>query len=498
MKRRYFISGVTIGFLFFIFSYYGFSFMEKHSFGRLRSKDSPYVFTGVGPEITNLQNSFVNIAKAVKPSVVQITTEKVVTQRYWDPFGNFEGFFRSPLDDFFRTPRRQQQQQPKTFERKQQGLGSGFIVDEKGYIITNNHVIRDVDKILVTLNDGTHKYEAKVVGSDPKTDLALIKIEAKEMLPAVKLGDSESLQPGEWVMAIGNPMGLSATVTVGVISAKGRSGFHITQYEDFIQTDAAINPGNSGGPLVNINAEVIGINTFIVSPQVGQNLGFAIPVNMAKHVFTQLRDKGKVVRGYLGIVHQPLDEDLAKSFGLKNTKGALVLDVMPDTPASSAGIKTEDVILVFDGKTIEDTKELQMKVADTPVGKKVKIIVWRDKKEVQLNLVVGEMPSDEQLASITEDSAWRGIKVAGLSDDIKEKYKVEGTSGVVVVSVEPGSPADEVELTVGTIILAIEGKSIKGLSDYKDVVRKLSSKSNARIRIKKGANIRVLLLKGEK
>jgi len=495
MKKRYFVSGITIGLLIFLLGFYISSRINNYAFGKFRRTQTPYVFTSAGTEIVNLQNSFVNIAKAVKPSVVQITTEKTVTQRYWDPFGDFEGFFRSPFEDFFGTPRRQQ---PRTLEKKQHGLGSGFIVDEKGYIITNYHVIRDVDKILVTLNDGTHKYEARVIGNDSKTDLALIKIEAKELLPSVRLGDSDAIEPGEWVMAIGNPMGLSATVTVGVVSAKGRSGFGITQYEDFIQTDAAINPGNSGGPLVNINAEVIGINTFIVSPQVASNIGFAIPVNMAKHVFTELRDKGKVVRGYLGVVLHPLDEDLAKNLGLRDTKGALVAQVMADTPASKAGIKEEDVILSFDGKDIEDMKDLQMKVADTPVGKKVRIVVWRDKKEVPLSLMIAEMPPDEQLATMKDGVSWRGIKVSAITDEIKERLRIDESSGVVVTMVEEDSAAYESGISAGTVILGIDGSNIKGLADYRDIVKKIPADRDVRLRVRQNANVRLLLLKGEK
>ncbi len=497
MKKRYFVSGITIGLLVSLLGFYVSSKVGSRVFGKTPYGQTPYVFTGVGADVINTQNAFVNIAKMVKPSVVQITTEKTVTQRYWDPFGDFEEFFSSPFEDFFgRIPRKQQ---PKTYERKQQGLGSGFIVDESGYIITNNHVIKDVDKIFVTLNDNSHKYEAKIIGNDSKTDLALIKIDAKGIfLPAVKLGDSDVIEPGEWVMAIGNPMGLSATVTVGVVSAKGRSGFGITQYEDFIQTDAAINPGNSGGPLVNINAEVIGINTFIVSPQVASNIGFAIPINMAKHVFTELRDKGKVERGYLGVVLQPLDEDLAKSLGLKNTKGALVSQVMPDTPAAKAGIKEEDVIISFDGKEIQDMKDLQMKVAETPVGKSVKIVVLRDKKEVSLTLKIGEMPSDEQLASMVEGPVWRGMKVSAITEDIKERMRISDNAGVIVTGVEPGSAADEAGISAGTIILAIEGRNIKGLSDYNEVIKKLPADKDVRLRVKQGTTIRVLLLKGGK
>jgi serine protease Do len=317
MKKNVFW-GFILGLFFSGIIFTGYSAVEKKS--ENRKIYSGFITSTSFDEPITLQSAFVQVARTVKPSVVQITTEKIVTYRYWDPFGDLEEFFKFPFD--FDIPRRRQQ--PKTFKKKQEGLGSGFIVSEDGYILTNNHVIEGVDKILVKLLGDEKKYEAKIVGTDPKTDLALIKINAGKPLPTVKLGDSDKIEVGEWVIAIGNPYGLEETVTVGVVSAKGRSGFGITQYEDFIQTDAAINPGNSGGPLVNIRGEVIGINTFIIAPYAAQGIGFAIPINLAKRVFTQLKEKGKVVRGYLGVYLQPLDEELAKSFGLPEIKGALV------------------------------------------------------------------------------------------------------------------------------------------------------------------------------
>jgi len=493
MKRRYFISGITAGLMLAIAGFYCISGFPRQEYGGYSYREAPYVFTGADSETVKLQNTFVNIAKAVKPSVVQITTEKTVTQRYWNPFGDFEDFFRSPFDS--RGPR---QREPRTFERKQQGLGSGFIVDEEGYIITNYHVIKDVDKILVALKDDMHKYEAEVIGNDSKTDLALIKIKAKRPLPAVKLGDSDAIEPGEWVMAIGNPMGLYATVTVGVISAKGRSGFNITQYEDFIQTDAAINPGNSGGPLINVNAEVVGINTFIMSPQVAENIGFAIPVNMAKNVFTQLREKGRVVRGYLGVRPQSLDEDLAESFGLKEAKGALIAEVLPDTPAEKAGIKEGDIIISFDGREVEDGRDLSMKAADAHVGKKVRITVWRDKQKVEISLVIGERPSDEKLADFKDGASWRGMKVSDVTEEIKDRYGIEDGQGVAVTFVEEGSPSSEAGIVPGIIILEIDGRKIRGMKDYNEAVKTVPEDKDVRLRIKQGNLVMFILIKSEK
>lgn len=472
--------------------------LQLKPFTKIQSASStPYILTGDDGQLLTLQNAFVQIAKMVKPAVVQITTEKTVTYRYWDPFQEFEDFFRSPFDDFFSTPRRRERS-PRTFERKQQGLGSGFIVDEEGYILTNNHVIQGVDKIIVKLLDDNHNYEAKVVGTDPKTDLALIRINARRPLPAVRLGDSDKIEPGEWVMAIGNPMGLTATVTVGIVSAKGRSGFGITQYEDFIQTDAAINPGNSGGPLININGEVIGVNTFIVSPAVAEGLGFAIPINIAKQVFAQLKEKGKVVRGYLGVYLQTMDEELSKSFGLKEVKGALVASVIPGSPAEKAGIQEGDIILKFDGKDIKDRQDLQMKVANTAVGKKVNVVVWRNNKEVSLTLITGEMPSDEELARLEKKEQWRGMKVASITPDIKERLGLKDSEGVVVISVETGSPAEEAGITEGTVIKEIDGKRIKNISEYTNVVKDIPKDRSVRILIKKAEQNMFVILKGEK
>ncbi|MBN1445639.1 MAG: Do family serine endopeptidase [Candidatus Omnitrophica bacterium] len=461
---------------------------------------SPYVFTAQDGELLTLQNAFVLVAKAVKPAVVQITTEKTVTLRYWDPFGGFEGFFNSPFEDFFGAPRRRQEEQPRTYERKQQGLGSGFIVDEAGHIITNNHVISGVDKILVKMQDDAHAYEAKVIGTDPKTDLALIKIEAKRPLPFTRLGDSDRIQPGEWVMAIGNPMGLTATVTVGIVSAKGRTGFGLMQYEDFIQTDAAINPGNSGGPLININAEVIGINTFIVSPQVAEGLGFAIPVNIAKQIFEQLKEKGRVVRGYLGVYLQPLDEELAESLGLKEVRGAFIAEVISGTAAEKAGLRAEDVILKFDGHDIKNTQDLQMRVANTPVGKKVSVAVWREKKEALLSMVISEMPSDEELAKAAkqEEELWRGMRVSSITPAIKERLGITDGEGVVVTFVEPGSPASEAGISAGAIIKKIDGKDAKNLAGYRNLVKAVPDGKNVRLLIKSGEQSISVILKSEK
>jgi len=490
MKRKSFIFGLVAGLFLSVIVISGFK-----NFKTEVKLPEEKVYADVSSGAISLQNDFVHVAKVVKPSVVQITTEKTITYRYWDPFGDLEDFFNSPFDQFFGRPKRRQ---PKTFKKKQEGLGSGFIVDPKGYILTNNHVIESVDKILVKLFDDEHKYPAKVIGTDPKTDLALIKINVKKPLPAVILGDSNKIQVGEWAIAIGNPMGLDETVTVGVISAKGRSGFGITQYEDFIQTDAAINPGNSGGPLVNIKGEVIGINTFILAPYAAQNIGFAIPINLAKSVFKQLKEKGKVVRGYLGVWLQPLTEDLAKSFGLKDTKGALVSQVIKNSPAEKAGFKEGDVIVEFDGKKVEDVRDLQMKVADTPVGKKVEIKVWRDGKFITLKVKVGEMPEESKIAEKEEAGFWMGMKVEGITDELVDKYGFENKEGVIVVEVDSDSPAYEAGIIPGSVIKKIDRYSIRNYTDFLKAKKKVSSKKYISIYVIVNRQGRfVVLKKGE-
>jgi Do/DeqQ family serine protease len=330
------------------------------------------------------ENPFVRVAELVTPAVVNISTVTSGKGRppteLFRPFGN-EPFFRDFFDRFFEgMPRR----------RQQTSLGSGVIIEKGGLILTNNHVVKDADEITVKF---ANKQEAKgkVVGTDPKTDLAVIRVTTKEDLPVVALGNSDTLHVGEWAIAIGNPFGLDHTLTVGVISATGRSEVGIAAYENFIQTDASINPGNSGGPLLNIRGEVIGINTAIVAS--GQGIGFAIPVNMARKVMEDLVKKGKVTRGWLGVGIQPLTPELAKSFGLGADEGILVNQVMPKSPAEAAGLKTGDLILTVDGKPVKDPRQLQRIVAEAEIGKSIEVTILREKQKRTLRVQIGEMPA---------------------------------------------------------------------------------------------------------
>jgi serine protease Do len=427
---------------------------------------------------------FVALSKKLRPVVVNISSTQMSESRgqqappeFGSPFGE-----EDPFNDFWRRffggpmPRGPQ---------RQRSLGSGFIIDGDGSILTNNHVVENAQKIVVKLAD-EQEYEAKVIGRDPKTDIAVIKIEAKTKLTPANFGDSDGLEVGEWVMAIGNPFGLDSTVTSGIVSAKGR---HIGQgpYDNFIQTDASINPGNSGGPLINLRGEVIGINTAIFSRTGGNiGIGFAIPVNLVKELLPQLRGKGKVIRGYLGVLIQKVTPEIAESLGMEKSQGALVANVSKDGPADRSGVKVGDVIVEFDGKEIKDSGELPIIVARTAVDKKVRMKVLRDKKELTLNVAVGELKDEEVVASAPEKGEM-GLTVQRLTPQIAESLGLEKTDGIVVSAVEPGSAADEAGIRRGDVIVEIDRKPIRNLEEYK--------KSIATVR--KGKGVLFLVRRGE-
>jgi serine protease Do len=367
------------------------------------------------------------------------------------------------------------------------GLGSGVIIDEKGNILTNEHVVNGADKVKVTLSDG-REFEAEIKGKDSRSDLAIIKINAHN-LPVVKLGDSDSLKIGQWVVAIGNPFAFALqnpepTVTVGVVSALhrslGRVFAHQRDYGNLIQTDAAINPGNSGGPLVNLKGEVVGINTAIFSTSGGyQGVGFAIPINSAKRILSKLVEGKKISYGWLGVTVQDLNEDLAKYFGLADKNGALIAKVLEDAPAAKAGLKEGDVIKQFDNKPINSVKDLLSIVGSTEAGKKVKIVIMRDKKQMALDIQVGERPEDleaekEEISEEKgESKVWRGLKVADLTAEIKKRIRTEEKQGVVITAIEPDSPADESGLTATDIITSINRQVVKNISDYEKITKGL-------------------------
>jgi serine protease Do len=407
--------------------------------------------SGTAPiEPPGIPTTFADLAERVSPAVVNIRTSQTVTGTPGLPY-QFEEFFGSPWGGG-----------RGGVPHKREGAGSGFVISKDGYIVTNNHVIEAMDEIFVAFKDGT-ELPAEVVGRDPKTDIALIKVEPKQPLAAVALGDSDAVRPGDWVVAIGNPFGLEHTVTAGIVSAKHRRDVIGGSYDDFIQTDAAINPGNSGGPLINLAGEVIGINTAI-NPR-ANTIGFTVPINMAKSILPQLRSKGHVTRGWLGVVIQAITPELAESFHLADEKGALVSKVMPDGPAAEAGIERGDVIVQFDGKPIEEWRDLPRVVAETPVEKSVAVVVVRNGKKLDLSVEVGALDEPKLAAAGTESanpSAY-GLRAQNVTPEIAEQLGLAEATGVVVTEVLPGSPADEAGLQRGDVIVEVNRKEVADL-----------------------------------
>ena len=422
--------------------------------------------------------SFSDLAERIKPAVVNISTTKTFK-------GKSQGnhFGRSPFneyfgDDFFNRffgdmPQR---------DFKQRSLGSGFIISNDGYILTNNHVVENTDKILVKISDGK-EYEAKIIGADAKTDIALIKIKPDNGLPTVALGDSDAVRVGEWVLAIGNPFGLDQTVTAGIISAKGRV-IGAGAYDNFIQTDASINPGNSGGPLFNMQGKVIGINTAIVAQ--GQGIGFAIPVNMAKSILEDLKTKGKVTRGWLGISIQDISDDIAKSMNYKSKNGVLVSDVFKGDPADKAGIKVGDIITEINGKSIKDSHDLLLTTASLHVGEKATIKALRDGKEISFQVVVTERTDKSEIALTKKSSGYFGINAQEITKELAKQLGLPNDTGVIVADVEEGSPADDVGIQPHDIILQVNKVKITSLKQYSAEMSKSAEKKILNLLIKRG------------
>lgn len=430
------------------------------------------------------ESPFVAVADAVIPTVVYISAEKTVKLSARQPGsgGQLDEFFRRFFPDMPEIP----------LEQQRNALGSGVIVDPKGYIVTNNHVVAGFDRIVVKLSDGkefTSKH-VKVVGRDEKTDLAVIKVETDRPLPAISFGRVEDIKVGDWAIAVGSAFGLQSTVTVGVISAKGRSGIPLPEgpsYQDFIQTDASINPGNSGGPLVNIRGELIGINSAIRSP-VGANvgIGFAVPVDMVKSVTDQLREHGKVVRGFLGIRPQPITEAIRKAKRLESTKGVLVSEVIKNQPAERAGIEAGDVILKVNGVEMESVERFRMAIAEFAPGTSVTLTLVRDGKTLTKKVTLAEMPGEEQASVQEEDKpgARLGIQVRALTESERQEAKVEG--GILVESVESGSAAADAGLQRGDIILEVGDKKVSSVAEFNRAVKALGKGEAALLRVQRG------------
>lgn len=416
-----------------------------------------------------LQDAFVNIAEQTKPAVVSL---------------KIKGSFRHP---------RLEGRGPPGGAIPRRSGGSGLIVDPRGYILTNNHVIEGAGKIEVILWDN-RRLEGEVIGRDPKADLAVIRVKSDEPLPVAKLGDSDKVRIGEWAIAIGSPFGLDQTVTVGVISGTGRSEVGLAQYENYIQTDAAINPGNSGGPLLNLRGEVIGINTAVFSQ--GGSIGFAIPITMARRIMKQLIEKGRVVRGYIGVFIQPVTEEIAEQFGLKGTEGALVSDVMPDTPASKGGIQRGDVIVKFEGRAVERVSQLQRYAADTTPGAVVALTLIRDKQERVVKVTLGELP--EASPGIREVSLQYGITVEELTREMARRYDVKPGVGVLIAKVEDGSPAERDGLEKGDIVLEANRTPVTSLNQFERILQQLVAGEDVLVLVSRNKHSRFQVLHGLK
>ncbi len=417
-----------------------------------------------------LGEAMAKVAEQAKPAVVNISTSRMVkAQRH--PFFD-DPFFRR---FFGEEPQREQ-------KRKITNLGSGVIVTSDGYILTNNHVIEGAEDILVKLSTNK-EYKGKVIGTDKRSDLAVIKIEEKN-LPTIKWGDSDKLRVGEIVLAVGNPYGLNQTITMGIISALGRSGIGITDYEDFIQTDAAINPGNSGGALINIKGELVGINTAIFSTTGGyQGIGFAIPVNMAKSIMNSIINQGKVVRGWLGVHIQALTPELVKQFNLQDDKGVLLSEIVEGGPAEKGGLKKGDVIVEFDNKKVESPIALRNMVAATVPNQSVTVRVIRDGKLLNLKVIIAELPTDPQTSTSSLVNTFRGISVQDISDEILKKFGItRKVKGVIVSGIDENSPAFG-RLSAGDIITSIDRQTVMNVAEFNNITSKIKPERDVLVSI---------------
>ncbi|MBF0497764.1 MAG: DegQ family serine endoprotease [Deltaproteobacteria bacterium] len=486
MRNKRFCSSGSVGFGFPVFLMIFLGLVVSAGFWSLPMGPANAEAAGTLP------GSFSELVKKCKPAVVNISTSHTVKRSdrmQGLPGGNqgkqFRDFFGQEFfDQFFG-------KMPKSW--KERSLGSGLIISPDGYIVTNHHVIKDADVIKIRLSD-QKIFDAKIIGKDPKTDLALIKINSTEKLHVLDFGDSGILEEGDWVLAIGNPFGLAQTVTAGIVSAKERS-IGIGPYDQFIQTDASINPGNSGGPLINLAGEVVGINTAIVAG--GQGIGFATPSSLAKNIIAQLREKGKVVRGWLGVYVQAVTPELAEKFKLKDAKGALVASVGKDSPAEKAGFKQGDVIVSFDGKAVDEMNQLPIAVASTPIGKKAKVEIIRDSKPATLEVAVGELKDDtgEESAEASADTDY-GLTLQDLTDDLAKSMHLKDTKGVLVADVEQDGPAFEAGFKRGDVIKEVNRTHVNNIEEFRSALKK--SKDNvALVLVKRGSGTIFLTMKME-
>lgn len=471
------------------------------------------------PRVSDAQpipQSFADIVEDVIPAVVNISTTQLVEQRGRNQRslpqlprgGPWDDMFKDFLEQFGdQLPQQQEEGEGDKPRRRASSLGSGFIIGADGLVVTNNHVIENADEISVVLADNTI-LEAKVIGRDPKVDLALLKVEADKPLPTVKWGNSDDMRVGDWSVAIGNPFGIGVTVTAGIVSARSRQLNNGNAYDDYIQTDAAINRGNSGGPLINMKGEVIGINTAIFSPTgASVGIGFASPSNLAQSVIDDLNEFGRTRRGWLGVKIQTVTPEIAESLGLDSARGALVAELVEDSPAKKAGVEPSDVILTFDGKPVNEMRQLPLIVAETDIDKRVKMTVWRGGKEKTLRVLIGELEEEDvQVASRTDSSSRDGkpdqkeieelgVTVAELTSDIRSQYDLpDEITGLVIVAVDSNSDAAEKGLRRGDIIAEVQQTPVETAEDAEQAIADARSKDRSVVllRIQSGEDFRLV------
>ena len=446
-------------------------------------------------------DSFADLAEKLSPAVVNISTKQVVKSPHLNEMPQFPP--GSPFEDLFRDFFDQQQGQQRS--RRVTSLGSGFIIDAEGIIVTNNHVIAQADEITVNLSDGS-QLPAELVGRDPKTDLAVLKVESDEPLPFVNFGQSDKIRVGDWVLAIGNPFGLGGSVSAGIISAENRN-INSGPYDSFLQTDAAINRGNSGGPLFNLDGDVVGVNTAIISPSGGSiGIGFAIPSNIAENVVTQLREFGETRRGWLGVRIQSVTDELAESFGLDKARGALVAEVTDGGPAEQAGIRVGDVIVSFNDEDVPEMRDLPRIVAETQVGKKVEVVVWRDGRKKEFDVTLGRLEDFERAEGVSvaqsdkqgSEIADLGLTLIPLNDIVREQFGIpENVEGVAVIDVESASAAAEKGIRPGDVIVEVAQQEVSSPADVSKKVAEIrkSDKKSALLLLNRGGDLRFVAVR---
>jgi serine protease Do len=448
--------------------------------------------------LRQMGKAFASIAEKASPAVVGVRATKTVKGSARDdaiddsaPFEELFRYFYGPNAGPRSSPRGRGDQS----EPRQIAQGSGFLISGDGYILTNNHMVGEAESVTVQLSDG-RKLSAKTIGCDEQTDVALIKVEATD-LPFIELDDSSKLEVGEWVIAIGNPFGLSHTVTAGIVSAKGRSRIGVADYEDLIQTDAAINFGNSGGPLLNLDGKAVGINAAIIGPGGNVGIGLAIPSNMAKDIYTQLKDSGKVVRGFLGVQLDDLQSGMGDYFGVENGKGVIIMNVVEGSPAEKAGIKADDIVVEFEGEAVTNMNEFRNKVAMHKPGSKIELVVIRDKQRKTITATLDELPKDEAIAATGSRGDFQetlGLTVQTLSQDMADRLGLDDVTGVVVTDVKAGSSASEAEISPGDLIMEVNRKAVRNVKEFREAIAKAQKDGKALLRIREEDTVRLVIL----